>query len=29
MKWSGIGRQNGPWGTEEFCEIQVVNVARQ
>jgi acyl-CoA reductase-like NAD-dependent aldehyde dehydrogenase len=28
MKWSGIGRQNGPWGAEEFCELQVVNVAR-
>jgi acyl-CoA reductase-like NAD-dependent aldehyde dehydrogenase len=28
IKWSGIGRENGPWGIEEFCELQVVNVAR-
>jgi acyl-CoA reductase-like NAD-dependent aldehyde dehydrogenase len=28
MKWSGLGRQHGPWGTEAFCELQVVNVAR-
>jgi acyl-CoA reductase-like NAD-dependent aldehyde dehydrogenase len=28
MKWSGIGRQNGPWGLEEFCELQVLNVAK-
>jgi acyl-CoA reductase-like NAD-dependent aldehyde dehydrogenase len=28
MKWSGIGRQHGPWGTEEFRELQVINVAR-
>jgi len=27
-KWSGIGRENGPWGIEEFCELQVVNAAR-
>jgi acyl-CoA reductase-like NAD-dependent aldehyde dehydrogenase len=28
VKWSGIGRENGPWGLEEFCELQVVNSAR-
>jgi acyl-CoA reductase-like NAD-dependent aldehyde dehydrogenase len=28
MKWSGIGRENGPWGLDEFCELQVVNTAR-
>jgi acyl-CoA reductase-like NAD-dependent aldehyde dehydrogenase len=28
MKWSGVGRENGPWGIDEFCELQVVNVAR-
>jgi acyl-CoA reductase-like NAD-dependent aldehyde dehydrogenase len=25
MKWSGIGRENGRWGIEEFCELQVVS----
>jgi acyl-CoA reductase-like NAD-dependent aldehyde dehydrogenase len=25
MKWSGIGRENGQWGIDEFCELQVVN----
>jgi acyl-CoA reductase-like NAD-dependent aldehyde dehydrogenase len=28
VKWSGIGRENGPWGVDEFCELQVVNAAR-
>ncbi|HLK12325.1 MAG TPA: aldehyde dehydrogenase family protein [Candidatus Binatia bacterium] len=28
VKWSGIGRENGPWGVDEFCELQVVNVAK-
>jgi acyl-CoA reductase-like NAD-dependent aldehyde dehydrogenase len=28
MKWSGVGRENGPWGLDEFCELQVVNVSR-
>jgi len=28
MKWSGLGRENGKWGIEEFCELQVVNAAR-
>jgi acyl-CoA reductase-like NAD-dependent aldehyde dehydrogenase len=28
VKWSGIGRENGRWGIDEFCELQVVNVAR-
>ena len=28
VKWSGIGRENGKWGLEEFCELQVVNAAR-
>jgi acyl-CoA reductase-like NAD-dependent aldehyde dehydrogenase len=28
VKWSGIGRENGPWGVDEFCELQVVNTAR-
>ena len=25
MKWSGIGRENGRWGIEDFCELQVVS----
>jgi acyl-CoA reductase-like NAD-dependent aldehyde dehydrogenase len=25
VKWSGIGRENGRWGIEEFWELQVVN----
>jgi acyl-CoA reductase-like NAD-dependent aldehyde dehydrogenase len=25
MKWSGIGRENGKWGVEEFCELQTVS----
>jgi acyl-CoA reductase-like NAD-dependent aldehyde dehydrogenase len=25
VKWSGIGRENGRWGIEEFCELQVVS----
>lgn len=25
MKWSGIGRENGRWGIEEFCDLQVVS----
>jgi acyl-CoA reductase-like NAD-dependent aldehyde dehydrogenase len=28
MKWSGLGRENGKWGIEEFCELQVVNAAK-
>jgi acyl-CoA reductase-like NAD-dependent aldehyde dehydrogenase len=28
MKWSGLGRENGKWGLEEFCELQVVNTAK-
>jgi len=28
VKWSGLGRENGKWGIEEFCELQVVNAAR-
>jgi acyl-CoA reductase-like NAD-dependent aldehyde dehydrogenase len=28
VKWSGVGRENGRWGIEEFCELQVVNAAR-
>ena len=28
VKWSGIGRENGRWGLEEFCDLQVVSVAR-
>jgi acyl-CoA reductase-like NAD-dependent aldehyde dehydrogenase len=28
VKWSGIGRENGRWGVEEFCELQVVNASR-
>src|SRR3989454_304844 len=28
VKWSGIGRENGRWGIEEFCELQVVNAAK-
>jgi acyl-CoA reductase-like NAD-dependent aldehyde dehydrogenase len=28
MKWSGVGRENGKWGIEEFCELQVVNAAK-
>ena len=28
MKWSGVGRENGHWGLDEFCELQVVNTAR-
>ena len=28
MKWSGVGRENGKWGLEEFCELQVVNAAK-
>ena len=28
VKWSGIGRENGRWGIEEFCELQVVNASR-
>ena len=25
MKWSGIGRENGRWGIEEFCDVQVLS----
>ncbi len=28
FKWSGIGRENGTWGLEEFTELQVVNVEK-
>jgi acyl-CoA reductase-like NAD-dependent aldehyde dehydrogenase len=28
VKWSGVGRENGHWGIDEFCELQVVNAAR-
>ena len=28
VKWSGLGRENGKWGIEAFCELQVVNAAR-
>src|SRR5581483_888194 len=28
MKWSGLGRENGKWGLEEFCELQVLNAAK-
>ncbi len=28
MKWSGLGRENGKWGLEEFCELQVVNAMK-
>jgi acyl-CoA reductase-like NAD-dependent aldehyde dehydrogenase len=28
MKWSGIGRENGKWGVEEFCELQTVSTRR-
>jgi acyl-CoA reductase-like NAD-dependent aldehyde dehydrogenase len=28
VKWSGLGRENGRWGIEEFCELQVVNTAK-
>ena len=27
-KWSGIGVENGPWGYEEFTELQVLYRAR-
>ncbi len=26
IKWSGIGRQNGVWGLEEFTDLQVVHI---
>jgi acyl-CoA reductase-like NAD-dependent aldehyde dehydrogenase len=29
VKWSGIGVENGPWGLEEFTDIQLLHVARQ
>jgi acyl-CoA reductase-like NAD-dependent aldehyde dehydrogenase len=29
VKWSGIGVENGPWGLDEFTDIQVLHVARQ
>jgi acyl-CoA reductase-like NAD-dependent aldehyde dehydrogenase len=25
-KWSGIGYENGKWGLDSFCQLQVVNV---
>jgi acyl-CoA reductase-like NAD-dependent aldehyde dehydrogenase len=25
-KWSGIGYENGPWGLEAFCQLQVLNI---
>src|SRR2546428_658850 len=28
VKWSGLGRENGKWGIEEFCELQAVSAAR-
>jgi acyl-CoA reductase-like NAD-dependent aldehyde dehydrogenase len=28
VKWSGLGRENGKWGLEEFCELQVLNTAK-
>lgn len=28
IKWSGIGRQNGLWGLEEFTDLQVVHIDR-
>jgi acyl-CoA reductase-like NAD-dependent aldehyde dehydrogenase len=28
MKWSGVGRENGRWGIDEFCELQVISSAR-
>ncbi len=27
VKWSGVGRENGHWGIDEYCDLQVVNVA--
>jgi acyl-CoA reductase-like NAD-dependent aldehyde dehydrogenase len=27
-KWSGIGYQNGTWGLESFCELQVIDLAK-
>ena len=27
VKWSGIGRENGRWGLDEFCDLQVLSVA--
>jgi acyl-CoA reductase-like NAD-dependent aldehyde dehydrogenase len=29
LKWSGIGVENGPWGLDEFTDIQVLHMARQ
>jgi acyl-CoA reductase-like NAD-dependent aldehyde dehydrogenase len=29
VKWSGIGVENGPWGLDEFTDIQVLHMARQ
>jgi acyl-CoA reductase-like NAD-dependent aldehyde dehydrogenase len=28
MKWSGIGRENGRWGIDEYCELQVLSSTR-
>lgn len=28
FKWSGIGRENGPWGLASFTEVQTLHVAR-
>ena len=25
-KWSGIGYENGRWGLDSFCQLQVINV---
>ncbi len=29
IKYSGIGMENGPWGVDSFCDLQMVHVARQ
>lgn len=28
VKWSGLGRENGRWGYDEFTELQVINERR-
>ena len=28
MKWSGVGRENGRWGIDEYCELQVISSTR-
>jgi acyl-CoA reductase-like NAD-dependent aldehyde dehydrogenase len=27
-KWSGVGRENGGWGIDEYCELQVISSTR-